>query len=57
MSGNSILGFLIALIVVGAILYILNALPIDATVKKIGQVVVIVAFAIYALRLLWPMAA
>lgn len=48
--------FLIALIIAGAILYILSRLPIDGTLKLIGQVVIIVAFAIYALRFLLPMA-
>lgn len=46
----------IACIVVGAILYILNLLPIDATLKTIAYVIVIVLVAIYALRILAPMA-
>jgi hypothetical protein len=47
---------LIALIVVGALLYILNLLPIDQTLKTIAYVIVIVVVAIYALRILAPMA-
>jgi hypothetical protein len=43
----------IALIVVGAILYILKLLPIDNTLKQIAWVVIIVVFAIYALRILF----
>lgn len=49
------LSVIILLIVVGALLYLLNMLPLDATVKRIIQVVAIVIVAIYLLRLLWPM--
>lgn len=45
---------LIALILVGAVLYVVSVLPIDATVKLIVRVIVIVAVAIYAIRLLAP---
>jgi hypothetical protein len=48
--------FLIICIIVGAALYLVMLLPIDATVKTIIKVVVIVAFAIYALKLLVPLA-
>jgi hypothetical protein len=47
------LQLLIAFIIVGALLYILNLLPIDATLKKIAWVLVIVIFAIYAIRILF----
>lgn len=47
------LGLLIAIIVVGAVLYILELIPIDATLKKIAWVVIIVVFAIVALRFLF----
>jgi hypothetical protein len=47
------LQLLIAFIVVGALLYILNLLPIDATMKRIAWVVVIVVFAIYVIRILF----
>lgn len=40
----------IALIIVGALLYLSEMLPIDATIKRIIQVIVIVAIAIYVLR-------
>ncbi len=49
-----LLQILILLIVVGALLYLLNMLPIDATVKRIIQVVGIVIVAIYLLKLLLP---
>lgn len=51
-----ILQFLIVCIIVGAALYLLGLLPIDATMKMIVKVIVIVAFAIYALKLLAPLA-
>lgn len=47
--------FLIALVILGAILYLLNLLPIDATVKRIIQVIAIVFIVIYAIRVLLPM--
>ena len=47
------LALLILLILVGAALYVINLLPIDATLKQIARVVIIVAFAIYALRILF----
>jgi hypothetical protein len=40
----------ILLIVIGALLYLAQRLPIDATMKTIINVVVIVAVAVYALR-------
>lgn len=46
---------LIALIVIGAVLYIVSILPIDATVKKVIQVIAIVLLAIWALRHLLPL--
>ena len=50
------LSFLIALVIIGAALYLLQLIPIDGTVKTIIQVIVIVALVIYALRVLAPMA-
>lgn len=41
---------LIALIIVGAALYLLNFVPIDGTVKRIIQVVIIVAIIIWLLK-------
>lgn len=41
---------LIVLIVFGAVLYIVGLLPIDGTVKRIIQVVAIVALVIWLLR-------
>lgn len=51
-----IAGFLIALVIVGAALYLLNLAPIDDTVKRVIQVIVIVVLIVYAIRLLLPMA-
>lgn len=48
--------FLIALVILGAILYLVNLLPIDATVKRIIQVIAIVFIVIYAIRTLLPAA-
>lgn len=45
---------LIILIVVGALLYVVDLLPIDATIKRIAQVVAIVVLAIYLLKLFLP---
>ena len=45
---------LIALIVVGAIIYLAGLLPIDGTVKTIIKVVAIVALAIWLLRAFAP---
>ena len=44
---------LIALIIVGAVLYILKMLPIDETFKKIAWVLILVVFAIYAITFLF----
>lgn len=49
------LNIIILLILVGAALYIVQIIPIDATLKTIIRVIIIVATAIYALRLLAPM--
>jgi hypothetical protein len=50
------LELLIALIIIGAALYLLQLLPIDGTIKRIIQVIVIVALVIWALKMLLPMA-
>lgn len=44
------ISLLIALIIFGAVLYLIGLLPIDATVKQIIYVIAIVAIAIWALR-------
>jgi hypothetical protein len=46
------LNILIVLIVVGALLYIIQLAPIDATIKSIAKVIVVVFALIWALRLL-----
>lgn len=49
-----LLSVIILLIVVGALLYVLNLLPIDPTIKRIAQVIAIVVLAIYLLKILLP---
>jgi hypothetical protein len=51
-----VIQFLIALAIIGAVLYLLQLIPIDATVKQIIQVIVIVALVIYAIKMLAPIA-
>jgi len=46
---------LIALVIIGAVLYIVTLLPIDATIKRIIQVIAIVLVVIWALKELLPM--
>lgn len=49
------LSLIVILIIAGAAIYIVQVVPIDATMKTIIRVIIIVAMAIYALRLLAPM--
>jgi len=49
-----VVSLLIALIVLGALIYIVGLLPIDATIKTIIKVIAIVLIAIWALRALAP---
>jgi len=51
-----LLQLLIIAIVVGAVLYIMQLVPMDARLKQIIIVIAIVVFAIYALKMLLPMA-
>ncbi len=44
------INLIIILIIIGALLYVAQFLPIDATIKKIIYVIVVVAVAIYVLR-------
>jgi hypothetical protein len=48
------ISLLISLIILGALLYIVELLPIDGTIKRIIQVVAIVCIAIWALQMLAP---
>lgn len=48
------LSLIILLIIVGAALYLVGLIPMDATIKRVIQVLVIVIVIIYALRLLAP---
>ncbi len=49
-----LVSILIALIVLGGLIYIVGILPIDATIKTIIKVVAVLVIAIYLLRLLAP---
>ncbi len=48
----SLIGILVFLIIIGLILYLIRMLPIDAVIKQIAYVVVIVFILIYLLSLL-----
>lgn len=48
--------FLIALVVIGALLYFLPRAPLDETVKLIIKVVLIVVLLIWAIKIVLPMA-
>lgn len=47
------LALIIALIIAGGVLYIIGLLPIDATLKQIARVIIILIFAVYAIRILF----
>ncbi len=49
-----LVSLLIALIIIGAVLYIVNLLPLDATIKKIIQVVAVVLLVVWLIRDLAP---
>ncbi len=49
------LQFVIALVVVGGVLYFLPRAPLDATIKDIIKVVLVVALIIWGIKLLWPL--
>lgn len=51
-----LVSILIALVIIGAVLYILQLLPIDGTIKRVIQVIAIVVVIVWALRVLLPMA-
>ena len=48
----SLIGILITLIIIGAILYIIQLLPIDAFIKNICYVVVVIFVLIWLLQML-----
>ncbi len=50
----TLVSLLIALIVFGAIIYIVGLLPIDATVVRIIHVIAIVALAVWLLKTFVP---
>lgn len=47
---------LIALVIFGALLYLLQLVPIDARIKQIIYVIAIVFIVIWAIKVLLPMA-
>ncbi len=47
----SLITLVIYLVVVGAILYIVSLLPIDGTIKKIINVVVVLVILLYVLQI------
>ena len=47
-----LVSILVAAIIVGVVLYILNIIPMDARIKQIVTVIVIALVAIWAIRLL-----
>jgi len=49
---TGLLPLLIALVIFGAILYLLQLVPMDATVKQIVRVIAIVLIVIYAISVL-----
>ncbi len=49
-----LISLLIFLIVVGALLYVVSLLPIDAVIKKIIQIIAIVGIVIYLIREFLP---
>lgn len=46
----SLISLLIALITIGAVLYLVTLLPIDGTVKRIIQVIAIVVLVVWLLQ-------
>ena len=49
-----LVSLLIALIIVGAVIYLVGILPIDATIKTVIKVIAIVFLAVWLLRALAP---
>lgn len=49
----SLLSLIIVLVLVGVALYVVQLIPMDATVKRILTIVVIVIVALYVLRALF----
>ena len=50
------LQLIIMAIIVGAIVYVVQILPINDTIKQVVVIVAVVILAIYAIRILAPMA-
>jgi len=49
----SLVGLLIALIVLGLLLWVVDQLPIDATIKRIIRVVIIVLIVIWLIQIVF----
>lgn len=50
MDMAGIFNLLIAVIIVGGAVYVVNLLPLDATVKKVGTILVLVAAGVWAIK-------
>jgi len=50
-----LINVLVILVIVGVILWGINEIPMDATIKKVIRVVVIVLVLVWLLRLLLPL--
>jgi hypothetical protein len=46
----SLVGLIVALVIIGVVLYLVNLLPMDATVKKILSVVVLLVVILWLLQ-------
>lgn len=49
----SLIGLIILLVLVGAGLYLLNLIPMDAVIRTVIRVVVIVVVVLYAIQLIF----
>ena len=50
MELSSILNLVLVLCVVGGVLYLFNMLPIDATVKRVANVLALIVIIVWAIR-------
>lgn len=46
----SLIGLIVALVVIGVVLYVVNLLPMDATIKKILMIVVLLVVVLWLLQ-------
>ena len=50
MDLTAIFNVVVAVVIVGGVLYLLNLAPFDATIKRAGQVIIIVIALLWAIR-------